>query len=117
MKILKRKRYAFIVNNFDRKLNNLEIITKYDGRIKSLEKEVRRDCIMCRMGNTEYKEKEALIKIRKFLKENLELELNNKTQIFKSAQRVNYCRYKINEYRLKIRDKVKIKNIETLEND
>ena len=58
MKILKRKRYAFIVYNFDRELNNLEIITKYDGRIKSLGKEVRRDCIMCKMGNTGYKEKE-----------------------------------------------------------
>lgn len=48
-------------------------------------------------------------KIIKFLKENLELELNNKTQIFKSKQGVNYCGYKINEYRLKIRDKGKRK--------
>ena len=53
--------------------------------------------------------KEALIKIRKFLKENLDLELNQKTQIFKSTQGVNYCGYKINEYRLKIRDKGKRK--------
>ena len=43
----------------------------------------------------------ALEKIRKFLKENLHLELNSKTQIFKSSQGVNYCGYKINEYRLK----------------
>ena len=41
------------------------------------------------------------------MKENLELELNKKTQIFKSKQGVNYCGYKINEYRLKIRDKGK----------
>lgn len=51
----------------------------------------------------------ALEKIRKFLKENLHLELNSKTQIFKSSQGVNYCGYKINEYRLKIRDKGKKK--------
>lgn len=37
------------------------------------------------------------------------LELNQKTQIFKSKQGVNYCGYKINEYRLKIRDKGKRK--------
>ena len=35
------------------------------------------------------------------------LELNKKTQIFKSKQGVNFCGYKINEYRLKIRDKGK----------
>ena len=58
---------------------------------------------------TKKQAKEALIKIRQFLKENLELELNNKTQIFKSIQGVNYCGYKINEYRLKIRDKGKRK--------
>lgn len=32
---------------------------------------------------------------------NLELDLNKKTQIFKSKQGVNFCGYKINEYRLK----------------
>lgn len=35
---------------------------------------------------------EKLEKIRKFLKENLDLELNKKTQIFKSKQGVNFCR-------------------------
>ena len=52
---------------------------------------------------------ERLEKIRNFLKENLDLKLNNKTQIFKSTQGVNFCGYKINEYRLKIRDKGKRK--------
>lgn len=52
---------------------------------------------------------EKLKKIRNFLKENLDLELNKKTQIFKSSQGVNFCGYKINEYRLKIRDKGKKK--------
>lgn len=50
-----------------------------------------------------------LEKIKKFLKEKLELELNSKTQIIKSNQGVNFCGYKVNEYRLKIRDKGKRK--------
>ena len=58
---------------------------------------------------TKKEAKETLEKIKKFLKEKLELELNKKTQIFKSKQGVNYCGYKINEYRLKIRDKGKRK--------
>lgn len=52
---------------------------------------------------------ETLNKIREFLHTNLKLELNKKTQIFKSKQGVNFCGYKINEYRLKIRDKGKRK--------
>lgn len=51
----------------------------------------------------------VLKQITEFLKEKLELELNNKTQIFKSKQGVNFCGYKINEYRLKIRDRGKKK--------
>ena len=47
--------------------------------------------------------------IKEFLKQKLGLELNKKTQIFKSKQGVNFCGYKINEYRLKIRDKGKRK--------
>lgn len=56
--------------------------------------------------------KEAIQKlqlIREFLNSNLKLELNNKTQIFKSSQGINFCGYKINEYRLKIRTKGKQK--------
>ena len=51
-------------------------------------------------------------KIKEFLENNLELKLNNKTQIFKNKQGVNFCGYKINEYRLKIRNrgKRKLKN-------
>ena len=52
---------------------------------------------------------EALKKIKEYLKENLELKLNKKTQIFKDKQGVNFCGYKINENRLKIRDKGKRK--------
>ena len=51
----------------------------------------------------------CLEKIKEFLEENLELELNEKTQIFKSKQGINFCGYKINEYRLKIRDRGKRK--------
>ena len=59
--------------------------------------------------------KEAIQKlelIRNFLREKLKLELNSKTQIFKNTQGVNFCGYKINEYRLKIRvkGKKKLKN-------
>ena len=53
--------------------------------------------------------KQALERIRKFLADNLELELNEKTQIFKNSQGVNFCGYKINPYRLKIRDRGKRK--------
>ncbi len=58
---------------------------------------------------TKQEAKHTLEKIKIFLKEKLALELNQKTQIFKSKQGVNYCGYKINEYRLKIRDKGKRK--------
>ena len=58
---------------------------------------------------TKEEAKNALEKIKEFLKENLELELNKKTQIFKNKQGVNFCGYKINENRLKIRDKGKRK--------
>ena len=58
---------------------------------------------------TKKEAKETLEKIRKYLKENLELELNQKTQIFKNKQGVNFCGYKINEYRMKLRDKGKRK--------
>ena len=61
------------------------------------------------MVKTKKEAKEALKKIQIFLKEKLELELNKKTQIFKNKQGVNFCGYKINEYRLKIRTKGKKK--------
>ena len=52
---------------------------------------------------------DILEKSRIFLKEKLGLELNKKTQIFKNKQGVNFCGYKINENRMKIRDKGKRK--------
>ncbi len=47
---------------------------------------------------------DILNKITIFLKENLSLTLNSKTKIFKDIQGVNFCGYKINENRLKIRN-------------
>lgn len=61
------------------------------------------------MRKTKEETRQDLEKIKKFLKEKLELELNQKTQIFKNKQGVNFCGYKINEYRLKIREKGKKK--------
>ena len=58
---------------------------------------------------TKQQAKEILEKIKIYLKENLQLDLNKKTQIFKNKQGVNFCGYKISEYRLKIRDKGKRK--------
>lgn len=52
---------------------------------------------------------ECLKEITKSLEENLKLKLNKKTQIFKNTQGVNFCGYKINEYRMKLRDKWKRK--------
>ena len=42
----------------------------------------------------------ALENIREFLNKNLKLELNNKTQIFKSSQGVNFCGYKIKKLQI-----------------
>lgn len=64
------------------------------------------------MLKTKEEAKVALEKIKEFLAKNLELELNEKTQIFKNKQGINFCGYKINSYRLKIRDRRKKKTKE-----
>lgn len=51
----------------------------------------------------------VLSKIIDFLASTLKLSLNSKTNIFKCKQGVNFCGYKINEYRIKLRDKGKKK--------
>ena len=53
---------------------------------------------------TKEEAKNALNEITKFLEDNLKLKLNKKTQIFKGKQGVNFCGYKINEYRMKLRN-------------
>ena len=68
---------------------------------------------------TKEEAKFALEKISLFLESKLKLKLNKKTQIFKGKQGVNFCGYKINEYRMKLRDKGKRKlkkKVKTLTN-
>ncbi|MDO5556567.1 MAG: reverse transcriptase/maturase family protein [Clostridia bacterium] len=48
-------------------------------------------------------------KIEDFLEKELKLTLNEKTNIFKNKQGVNFCGYQINEYRMKIRPRGKRK--------
>ena len=87
-------------------LNELDQYIKHELRIKYYFRYLDDMILFVR---TKEETKICLEKIRKFLKQNLELELNEKTQIFKSKQGVNFCGYKINEYRLKIRDRGKRK--------
>ena len=47
--------------------------------------------------------------LSKYLNENLRLTFNSKTKIFKDIQGVNFCGYKINERRMKIRHTSKCK--------
>ena len=51
--------------------------------------------------------KDVKEKIEKFIQDELYLKFNSKTNVFKSTQGVNFCGYKINEYRMKIRTKGK----------
>ena len=55
---------------------------------------------------TKEEAKYVLEKIQAFLKEKLELELNNKTQIFKSKQGVNFCGYKLKKKVKKLKNKI-----------
>ena len=87
-------------------LNEIDQYIKHKLKIKYYFRYLDDSVILLK---TKSEAKQALEQIKKFLKENLELELNKKTQIFKSKQGVNFCGYKINEYRLKIRDKGKRK--------
>ncbi len=87
-------------------LNEVDQYIKHELRVKYYYRYMDDGVILVKNKN---EAKEILEKIKKFLKEELQLELNKKTQIFKSKQGVNFCGYKINEYRLKIRDKGKRK--------
>lgn len=82
-------------------LNELDQYAKHKLKCKYYFRYMDDIVILC-----ENKEKAQIIlnKIIKFLKENLYLTLNSKTKIFKDMQGVNFCGYKINEKRLKIRN-------------
>ena len=85
-------------------LNELDQYVKHNLKCKYYFRYMDDGIILLKTKN---KAKEILEAVQKFLKEKLKLELNQKTQIFKNKQGVNFCGYKINEYRLKIRDKGK----------
>lgn len=87
-------------------LNEIDQYIKHKLKIKYYSRYLDDSVILVK---TKVEAKFALEKIRKYLLNNLDLQLNKKTQIFKNKQGVNYCGYKINEYRLKIRDKGKRK--------
>ena len=87
-------------------LNEIDQYIKHKLKIKYYYRYMDDSIILVK---TKEEAKETLEKIKQFLHNNLELELNKKTQIFKSKQGVNFCGYKINEYRLKIRDRGKQK--------
>lgn len=87
-------------------LNELDQFIKHKLKVKYYYRYLD-DMIL--MVKTKKEAKQYLEKITKFLKENLQLELNEKTQIFKNKQGINFCGYKINEYRLKLRDRGKRK--------
>ena len=85
-------------------LNELDQYVKHNLKVKYYYRYM--DDAICLL-KTKEEAKDKLDKIKQFLAENLYLELNKKTQIFKNKQGVNFCGYKINEYRLKIRDRGK----------
>lgn len=87
-------------------LNEIDQFIKHKLRIKYYCRYLDDSIIIVK---TKEEARISLLEIKKFLKQNLELELNKKTQIFKNKQGVNFCGYKINEYRLKLRDKGKRK--------
>ena len=87
-------------------LNELDQYIKHELKVKYYFRYLDDSIILVKTKNAA---KEVLEKIKIFLEENLQLELNEKTQIFKSKQGINFCGYKINEYRLKIRDRGKQK--------
>ena len=87
-------------------LNEQDQFVKHNLHIKYYARYLDDSVIIVR---TKKEAQNALKEITKFLEENLELSLNKKTQIFKGKQGVNFCGYKINEYRMKLRDKGKRK--------
>ena len=81
-------------------LNELDQYAKHNLNCKYYFRYMDDIVILCK--NKEIAQK-VLNEITIFLKENLKLTLNSKTKIFKDIQGVNFCGYKINEKRLKIR--------------
>ena len=87
-------------------LNELDQFIKHKLKIKYYFRYLDDSILLVK---TKKEAKKFLEEIKIFLQNNLKLELNEKTQIFKNKQGINFCGYKINEYRLKIRDRGKRK--------
>lgn len=85
-------------------LNEVDQYIKHELKIKNYFRYMDDGLILVK---TKQEAIDALEKIRTFLREKLKLELNNKTQIFKGKQGVNFVGYKITPYRLKIRNRGK----------
>ena len=82
-------------------LNKLDQYVKHKLKCKYYFRYMDDMVILCK--NKEMAQR-ILKEISSFLDEKLKLTLNSKTKIFKNAQGVNFCGYKINEHRLKIRN-------------
>lgn len=85
-------------------LNELDKYTKHILKCKYYFRYMDDFVLIC---EDKVKAKENLLLIRKFLNEELLLELNDKTNIFKLKQGVNFCGYKINSNRVRIRNRGK----------
>lgn len=85
-------------------LNEVDQFIKHNLKCKYYFRYMDDSVILCK---TKKEAQDALKKIKDFLSLNLELVLNSKTQIIKSKQGINFCGYKVNENRLKIRDRGK----------
>ena len=82
-------------------LNELDQYIKHKLKCKYYFRYMDDMVILC---ENKKKAQNILKEITIFLTENLKLTLNSKTRIFKDVQGVNFCGYKINEHRLKIRN-------------
>ena len=85
-------------------LNELDQYAKHKLKCKYYFRYMDDIVILCKNKNVA---KENLKNIEIFLENKLKLTLNSKTRIFKDIQGVNFCGYKINERRLKIRNSSK----------
>ena len=81
-------------------LNELDQYAKHILKCKYYYRYMDDMVILC---ENKEKAKNILRSITIFLENNLKLTLNSKTRIFKDIQGVNFCGYKINERRMKIR--------------
>ena len=81
-------------------LNELDQYVKHELKCKYYYRYMDDMVILCENKESA---KHILYNVIIFLQEKLKLTLNSKTRIFKDIQGVNFCGYKINEKRMKIR--------------